>query len=98
MMERPLSDLSSEAVGAHTAIPERRRAVVVLHFLLALLLKIAQLCRHHIFTTCIENWLLNLRVGVLLARAMLRFTCYYARIMLDAFALVLHCIPQNILA
>ena len=71
----------------------RRRAVVVLHLpltLLALLLKVAQLGRHRIFTTCrvYRKLAAKFKVGVLLAQAMQRFTCYYARIMLDAFALL----------
>ena len=36
-----------------------------------------------------ENWPLNLKYVRLLARAAQRFPCYYARIMLDAFALLL---------
>ena len=94
MTERPSSDLIAEAAATHTAIPERRRTVVVLHLplaLLALLLKVAQLCRHRIFTTCrvYRKLPAKVKVGVLLARAMPRFTFHYARIMLDAFALLL---------
>ena len=51
----------------------------------------AQLGRHRIFTMCrvYRKLAAKFKVGVLLVCAMLRFTCYYARIMLDAFALLL---------
>ena len=49
---------------------------------------------HHVYRKLATKF----KVGVLRACTMLRFTCYYARIMLDAFVLLLHCIPENILA
>ena len=51
------------------------------------------LCSHDIVSSqramCIENSPLNLKYAWLLARVAQRFPCYYARIMLDAFALLL---------
>ena len=56
-----------------------------------MLLKVAQLGQHRIFTTCrvYRKLAAKFKVGVLPARAIQRFICCYARIMLDAFALLL---------
>ena len=74
----------ADAAAAYAAIAERRRAVVVLQL---------PLCSHDIVpsqhATCIENSPLNLKYVRLISRAAQRFPCYYARIMLDAFALLL---------
>ena len=53
----------AEAADAHTAIPERRRAVVILHLplaLLALLLSSVDIASSP-HAACIENWSLNLK-------------------------------------
>ena len=99
MMERPSSGFELLKLPL-LIVPERRR--VVLHLplaLLALLLKVAQLGRHRIFTTCrvYRKLAAKFKVGVLLARAMQRFSCYYARIMLDTLLLFLKIFWHNYL-